>query len=544
MNQSLQRFCIVCLLSLLLCTTATSNTKDETTHVKAELQVLIDNLKVRTAVIVTVDGDSSEVLGLGEISDELRQLPSRTTSFEIGSITKVFTALLVQTLVDQELLNWDDTLTESLEEVEIQNDLVANVTLRELATHRSGLPRLPTNFTLTAEPGNPMDPYSTYGELDLISFLESFDPITLSKAYSYSNLGFAILGYVAAKTLNASYSTALEKQVFQPIGMVHSTASDSEETLAAGYSNTANMDSWNFNIHAGAGAIRSTAQDLLLFIQKNLAGEEDAISNALNSIRELQFESEQALGWSTEISSEGNTVFVHAGQTGGYASYLAIDPATERGWAILTTSTEAEIIGRLGASFYRDVPKPETVDLTPYTGVYQLAENVYMTISDNDGKLQAQVSGQSPFLLQHQNEHSFTLDDLEFEANFELGEDGNATVLNWSQPGAKINAKRVEDKFGIVSRTEVEIDNELLQMYVGEYRLTEKAKATVSQIEDRIFIQVTGQPKFRVFPMSPTRFFFKVLDAEIEFEQDEDGNITGLVLYQNGEYRAPRVKSK
>ena len=470
-----------------------------------------------------------------------------TSAWTLGSITKVFTALLVQTLVDDDLLHWDDAISETLADVEFANEEVAKVTLRELATHRSGLPRLPTNFADTAVPGNPMDPYANYGEQDLIAFFESFDPNELNKEHAYSNLGFALLGYIVAKTLDTSYAKAMSQRVFQPLEMNDSSAIDSVEEdsdLAAGYSNTANMETWNFNVHAGAGAIRSTARDMYKFVRANFLDSDEAIHHSIRAIQEVQNESPGALGWMTETSDKGSTVFWHNGQTGGYASFLAIDPEAKSGWVILTTSTESAAITRIGASFYRDVILPNSVDFTPYAGVYKLTENQYMTVSNEDGKLQIQVTGQQPIVLAHTKDHVFELQAFSLKAEFVMGEDEKATTLKWSQSGSSIDAERVDDSFGIKTREEVSIDTELLAAYAGTYQLPQSMVATVKHLKDRLFVHVTGQPEFRVFPMSATRFFYKVLDAEIEFKTDNDGTVTGVVFDQGGEHLAPRIDDK
>ena len=512
---------------------------------KSPLKELIDSHKMRTAIVIFVEDDRVGVIRLGEVSDARREPPNATTTlFEIGSITKVFTALLVQTLVDEGLLDWDGSIRQYLSDIDFINDEVANVTLRELATHRSGLPRLATNFTETEEPGDPMDPYAKYGEQDLVSYLESFNPLALTKTYAYSNLGFAILGYIVAKSLNMTYSDALNQRVLQPLEMSNTSAQDdvSEDSdVAAGFSNTANMGMWHFNIHAGAGAIRSTAMDMYKFIRANILQSDEAINQSIRSIQELQYDSNHALGWITESSARDTTVFLHSGQTGGYASFLAIDPESEQGWVILTTSTESDSITKIGASFYREVAEPDPMDLSPYVGVYKLGENQYMTISDNNGKLQAQVTGQQPIVLDRTKDHVFELQSLNLMAAFKFGEDGIASTLNWSQPGFAVAAERVDDSYGVAMREEVSIDSELLQQYVGQYQLSRTAIANVRQVKDRLFVQVTGQPEFRVFPMSPSRFFYKVFDAEIEFEDDDGGNITGLVFHQAGAHRASRI---
>ena len=92
-------------------------------------------------------------------------------------------------------------------------------------------------------------------------------------------------------------------------------------------------------------------------------------------------------------------------------------------------------------------------------------------------------------------------------------------------------------------RTEVEVDPAIYDDYAGRYRLAENVIFTVTREEDRLFVQLTGQPRFEVFPESETSFFLRVVDAQITFGRSDDGSVDHLVLHQNGvDQRAARAE--
>ncbi len=509
---------------------------------------LLEDDIVRAAVIGSYEyeGDVNNQF-LGSISDINKDAPDIDTVFEIGSITKVFTALLIQTLVDEELLSWDDTIGSILKDIEFSSDLVKAITLRELATHRSGLPRLPDN--IFSESMDQLNPYKHYGEKHLSAFLQSYTPETLTKTVAYSNLGFGLLGYIGAMVLETDYPTALKTRIFDPLDMTQSSATGKVAeglAMAKGYSFTANMPNWDFNVHAGAGAILSTATDLIKFIEAHFVTISKPIHESLSRIRELQYDDEQGLGWFVQMSRDEHQIFLHSGQTGGYSSLLAINPTTQQGWFVLATSTDSMGVTVLGISFFRD-PEEEhdhDIDFAPYVGVYELDTNqgIYLTISERDGKLFGQATGQSAFPLTHFSEHIFTFDAAQIQIRFKVDEiNEQAPVISWTQANNTLEVPRVDDSLGIVEKIEIELDADVLKPYAGKYQFLNDQFITIINRDKELYFQLTGQAELRIYPMSETEFYFKAVDAEVEFELDEDGNVTGLILNQAGEYPAPRI---
>lgn len=507
-----------------------------------ELKELIQAERVRAAVVGVYQDGEFNVHSVGQISVDDERVPTGETVFEIGSISKVFTALLVQVFVEEGLLDWDEPIQSYLPNVDFTSELVAAITPRQLATHRSGLPRLPTNLNVAE---NPMDPYIDYGSQDLVNFLESFNPSQLANEYLYSNLGFAILCLLTTSTGEKYFHELLDEKIFKPLGMNDSfigmnasirnfIATSKNMEIASGFSNSMTINHWNFNIHSGAGGILSTANDFEKFIEAHWAEPVSNIHQALAATREFQYDSPQGLGWNSMPSRTGTTVMWHNGQTGGFASFLAVDPQEQRGWVILTSSTESELITKLGMSFYADVEFATEIDTSRYHGVFQLAEGVYITFSNTDGQLQAQVSGGTPFGLEFVATHEFALPVVQISAKFELGEKKADDKLVWQERGQTIAAARVDDRFGIPTRVAIEVEEEELIQYIGKYK-TEDANPlefTVSRNIEQLFVQLSGQPAVPVYPMGLHRFFYKVVDAEIVFNVDDQDTITGLTLTQ------------
>lgn len=537
MNISLKRtrFALIAVFLGSACQAADSG------DIRDRIESAVSRGTVGAAVFGVYDQGEVTIYGYGRIGPDQPREPDGDTLFEIGSITKVFTALLVQRLVDQDRVAWDHPISRYLGEVPFENDAAGAITLRSLATHSSGLPRLPDNLA----PSDGLDPYADYAQSDLNGFLGSFDPDTLSGEYAYSNLGFGLLGSIAAEAAELAYPDAIAKYVFEPLGMDRSFASYPEEpdaNMASGYSSGAVVPAWTFDALAGAGAIVSSANDLMNLIRASCEGDASDMQKAIVATRELQHVNGMALGWHTRSDSDGNTVYWHNGGTGGFASFLAVNPATSQGWLILAASTEYDWITELGFSPLAAAEEStEAIDLAPFVGVFQLAPSLFLTISERDGQLFGQATGQGAFPLTHKGGREFEFAAAGIGITFEGPSDSLSPAIGFVQAGRKIDAPRVEDEHGTKEREEISVDSETLQEYVGEYRLASGITITVTVRESQLFAQVTDQPAYPVFATDTDRFFYKVVDAELEFLRDESGAVHELVLHQAGEHRAPRI---
>ncbi len=527
-------------LTCTLFTTSSAADLDLSPHVLAGIEQAIEDSKARAVAVGLYDNGEIQVTGFGQLSRAGSAVPGSDTLFEIGSITKVFTSLLTQTQVAADRLTWDDTIGSLLPELDFTSEAVASITLRELSTHTSGLPRVPDNM----DPTDPLDPYMGYDRALLLSFLVAFNPDALVKEYAYSNLGAGLLGVIAADAAESSFSEAMQREVTVPLGMNDTgfeVKRDQSDRLARGFSAGADMPNWDgFDALAGAGALLSSVDDLLLFIRQNL--DPQALQESLSAIREPQAGGETAFGWHIAEPDDDGSLYWHNGGTGGYASFLAFQPATGRGVVILSSSTEYDTITQLGfAQMSGETGGSQAENLDAYPGAYKIADGFVLSVSINSGQLSAQATGQAAFPLTASGDNEFVFPAADIKIVFQLDDSGNAEKLTLYQRGQATPAPRVGDVENMSSRPVIELSAAQLKDYVGEFQLTPAVVIQVMVRDGQVFAQLTGQAAYPVFPYEPDRFFYKVVDAQLHFER-AGNRVTAVVLHQGGEQRAPRIE--
>lgn len=180
--------------------------------------------------------------------------------FEIGSITKVFTSMLLLGMEQDKLISSDDVVGKFVQN--IKNDYLNKITLKSLATHTSGLPILATNHILSKKRSNP---YSIYTEEDLTAFLSNAEYTDSIGSFGYSNIGVALLGNILCKVSESTYDELLKKYVTSPLKMNETAVMlDSEQNgrFLNGHASTGKrVPHWDLSIYEGAGGIKSSVSD-------------------------------------------------------------------------------------------------------------------------------------------------------------------------------------------------------------------------------------------------------------------------------------------
>jgi CubicO group peptidase (beta-lactamase class C family) len=274
--------------------------------------------------------------------------------FEISSITKTFTGLILSQMVEQGKVAFDDPVRELLPPGTVQKPAGAEITLLDLATQHSGLPRMPDNF----KPGDPANPYADYHASNLYAYLASHGVSKTDKpGFLYSNLGFGLLGRALSLRAAKPYPALLAEQVLDPLGM-HDTAialtpAQQARFLPGHTADHHEAHAWDLDAFAGAGAIRSTASDMLTYAEANLHPEQvkpafssaaaKTIAAALTQSHELRADSfapqRIALAWLFDPQS-GN--YWHNGATGGYSAYVFFNPKADYAAVVLVNTTIGE----------------------------------------------------------------------------------------------------------------------------------------------------------------------------------------------------------
>lgn len=455
------------------------------------------------------------------------------TQFQIGSITKAFTHLLLAEMAAAGEVGYTTEIGDIVgADFEFANPAVGSITLRELATHTSGLPRLPANLS----PADARDPYRDYDEEALLAGLamtRAKQP--LGSHFAYSNFGVGLLGYLLGAIHGGGYEAALQDYVLTPAGL-EATTFRPTESAALGFSEGNVVPAWRFDALMGAGALWSTTPDLLRLLQPYLGEEREAVRRDPRADL-LPVEANAGRYGVTRVwhVAEGGEerVYWHSGRTGGYAGFLGFRPETAEAVAILVSGdadpTRAGL-ERLGATMRPASPAAWDPGVP---GQYRIAPGLEIGVFESDSRLLAQVSGQSPVPLAPVGDDWYAVDVVDASVRFVRdGEDGRVVALELVQNGAVQRGEKVAAAAVAASRRELSLPREKLAEYAGEYTVSDAARFTVRLGEDGLEVRLSGQPFLPVYPAGDDRFFYKVVDAELQFERDAAGRVDALLLLQ------------
>jgi CubicO group peptidase (beta-lactamase class C family) len=396
---------------------ATSAPAQWTTPSSAEVrQILVRRIDAEHQgvgiVVGVIDSRGRRVVSYGALAKGDPRPLDGSTIFEIGSSTKVFTSLLLSDMVQRGEVALDDPIAKYLPKgLALPQRGGRQITLVDLATHTSGLPRMPTNFA----PKYADNPYADYTVDQLYTFLAGYQlPRDIGSQYEYSNLGAGLLGQVLARRESVDYATALQRHVTGPLGMsstVITLTPEMQQRLAAGY--TATLDparNWDLPTLAGAGALRSDANDLLTFLAAELGYQETPLAGAmkaqLSAVRRPTNipNTQVALGWNVSTDARSEVVW-HNGGTGGYRSFIGFNPQTGVGVVVLANVASAGGGDDIGFHILRGTPLAVLAPPTSHTAVsldegtlerlvgrYQLAPTVTMEVTREGRRLFAQLA--------------------------------------------------------------------------------------------------------------------------------------------------------
>lgn len=303
---------------------------------KDSIQNYIKDFPVNTSVSLGIIRKGKIIYqGYTVTSEGCLEVDNHQSVFEIGSISKVFTSMLLAQLQLEGKLNIDDPVQKYMK-LKLNNH--PQFTFKQLANHTSGLPRLPGNIfeSMVTDPKNP---YANYGEEQLKAFLKKKLQLLSppGSQYAYSNLGAGLLGYVLCQIEKKSYEELLQHYIFEPYQMKHSTSDRTKVRSGLIHGQNKNgevIPNWDFNVLSGAGGILSSVYDLGLFAIKSL---EENARNQLMQQETFRVNSNLSLslGWHI-LSKQDRTWLWHNGATGGYSSSLAMDVKRQHALIILT----------------------------------------------------------------------------------------------------------------------------------------------------------------------------------------------------------------
>ena len=275
-------------------------------QVRQILRQRIDVDKRGVGIVVgLVDEKGSRVIGYGQaIKGEDGSEVNGKTIFEIGSVTKVFTTLLLADMVAKGEVKLDDPVSKYLPlEVKVPARGGRQITLLDLATHRSGLPSVPDNL----KPKDENNPWADYTVAQLYTFLSGYElKDDIGSKFAYSNLGVGLLGHALARRAGEPYENLVVERICRPLDM-RSTRIDLpkefQTRLAAPYDKTLTAaKNWDLPTLSGAGALRSDVDDMLKFIAANLGLTNSPLAAALQDTQKVRNSTDTpnlalGLGW-------------------------------------------------------------------------------------------------------------------------------------------------------------------------------------------------------------------------------------------------------
>jgi len=338
--------CIVLLFFAALPPLLSAETYPTDAEIREILVDRIDRARQSVGIVVgVVNGDGRTVVGYGRSHLDVETVPDEHTVFEIGSVSKLFTGVLLADLVQSGKVSEQDTVQRFLPKtVHLQHlEGVPPMTLYDLATHTSGLPSVPDN-------GPPADFYNQWADYDsalLYEFLNNYKPEpTPDEKATYSNLGMGLLGHVLALHMGVSYEQMVHEHITGPLGMPSTAielSPELEQRLARGHDQyLMPVSHWEMSVLAGAGGLRSTVNDLLSFAEANLGLRQSELLPVLldaQQPREPIFTAGQVgYGWVTR-PLQTRVIRFHAGWSGGQRSFIGLDTERKRGVVVLSNAT-------------------------------------------------------------------------------------------------------------------------------------------------------------------------------------------------------------
>lgn len=518
------------------------------TDVKKSAQARIQNGYTVGIVIGIVSEKGASYFTFGKLAINSEKPLDKNSVFEIGSITKVFTGILLANMVKKGEVALDDPIQKYLpKKVKIPRRDGKQISFLNLSTQFSGLPRMPDNMDFN----DPDNPYADYTVDQMYDFLSGHTLARdIGQSYEYSNLAVGLLGHVLSLRAGKTYEELIRERILDPLQMTHSGINLSQEMverLATGHVGGQEVANWDLPTLAGAGALRSSAKDMIKFISANIGLSKHSLQKAMDLSHEPRFgigvpDMKIGLGW--HIRTDGDKEIVwHNGGTGGYRSFAGFIKKETLGVVVLTNSVDD--IDDLGfrilePSFpLKKIKTPVRVHrkiLQKYEGKYTLNPSLIIDFRVVEGSLTGQITGQKRYDLYPSSETTFFLPSPEANLSFELDGKGLPQAVVLEQGGIKQRAAKVGDDYEPPpAKKEVAVDPKILETYVGKYQLAPRVLFDVKLDKGQLQVMLTGQSHYPVFPESSTKFFYKIVYAQITFVKEKGGTVTSLILHQNGQ---------
>ena len=461
--------------------------------------------------------------------------PAIDDAFEIGSTTRSFTGLLLAHALVDGKLRLTDTLGRLFADVRFADKKLASATLLDVATHRAGLPPLPSNLF----PRNIDNPYVDYDEAALRAYLAHARVAADAGKYRYSDLGVALIGEAVARAYARDFRTLLAEDVLAPLAMKKS-GFGAVPKLLDGYRDGVAVEHWQQQALAAAVGLRSTLGDLETFAIASLRPDARPLRASILLAREPRAKAgggETALGWQiVPVESDGQTwpLLWQAGIGGGFASFIGL--RTDRQRAVVLIGNAGIDLSTLGLTLLagRDAPLPpprlrpfDGDAMHAYEGLYRFDTGGDLVVRALADGLAAQVSGSLPRRIDAYDDDAFAFAGDAAQLTFERsGTAISGAILH--DDGVHAHAVRLSDGAPSLKRNVAPLDAKSLDAYAGDYAVSASMRARVVAAGTGLRVQLTGNAPTFVQSCAVDRFCDSAGLLEIGFTRGAEGKVTAL----------------
>lgn len=424
--------------------------------VRNNIRQRVDNDIIPGIVVGIIEGDQIEYFSYGVRSFSGKEPVDEHSVFEIGSITKTFTGIILADMVLKGKMKLEDPLQKYLPKgVTAPTHKGESIKLIHLANHTSSLPRMPDNFA----PANPANPFADYSEEQMYDFLKNYKLTRgIGSQYEYSNYAVGLLGHIMARMEGKTYEELIVDVIAKPLNLQHTRitlSQDMKRNLAMGHAGQVQVANWDIPSLAGAGALRSTAADMLIFVGANMGN----VKTSLYPAMQLSHKNSKGqtagpmvgLGWHIDTADSLEVIW-HNGGTGGYRTFAGFLKSAHRGVVVLTNSIAgADDIGRHLLNpkvLLQEIGREIAVDsaiLETYVGKYELAPGFILTVTRDGNQLYTQATGQPQVPVFAKDTNVFFLKVVEAQLTFNKSAQGVVESVTLHQAGRELVGKRSKD---------------------------------------------------------------------------------------------------
>ena len=492
--------------------------------------------------LIYKDGEVIYRKGFGYANLELDVKMQPEHVFEIGSITKQFTAIAILMLEEQGKLKVEDEITKYIPDYPTNGK---TITIHHLLNHTSGIK------SYTAIESFREQARVDFTPTELIDVFKNqpmdFDP---GEQYRYNNSGYVILGYIIELITGESYEAFVQKNFFDKLGMKNTHYGSHEKIIknrAYGYQNRdgyVNADYLSMSLPYAAGAIISNVDDLLIW-QKALNNHEliskETYEKAING---SSLNNGDYIGYGYGLQAgriQGSKSITHGGGIFGYTTQGIYLPDEDVFVSVLTncdcnspgnyaTKIAAIVIGKPFPDIKDAIVLNES-ELNKWIGAYEFPNGAIRHITVENGKVFSQRENSTKFEIFPLSPTRFIFDGGNIEYNFSMVNGKKQAIFKTEE----IAIGKEIDKAPPVAKTEINLSEEVLKGYVGKYQLTPEFAIEIKVNNGKIYGQATGQGPNEIFAEAKDKFFLKVVAAELIFGRDESGNVNKVTLNQGGQ---------